>query len=81
MRLVNVHTPRRLRDRIVARLISLLSGGKPPDVVITLLHRKAWFGGPFAEALQAVMRGPSAWSVGERELMAAYISKLNECRY
>jgi uncharacterized peroxidase-related enzyme len=27
------------------------------------------------------MRGPSAWSVGDRELMAAFVSKLNECEY
>jgi len=25
------------------------------------------------------MRGPSEWSVGERELFAAYTSKLNQC--
>ncbi len=27
------------------------------------------------------MRGPSAWSVGDRELMAAFVSKANECEY
>ena len=27
------------------------------------------------------MRGPSAWSVGDRELMAAYVSKVNECAF
>jgi uncharacterized peroxidase-related enzyme len=27
------------------------------------------------------MRGPSAWSVGDRELMAAYVSKMNECEF
>jgi hypothetical protein len=28
---------------------------------------------------QAVLRGPSPWSVGERELFAAFTSKLNQC--
>jgi AhpD family alkylhydroperoxidase len=27
------------------------------------------------------MRGPSAWSVGDRRLMAAYVSKMNECEF
>jgi hypothetical protein len=27
------------------------------------------------------LRGPSEWSVGERELFAAYTSKLNHCRF
>ena len=26
------------------------------------------------------MRGRSTWSVGDRELIAAYVSKINECR-
>jgi len=25
------------------------------------------------------MRGPSMWSVGERELFAAFVSRLNQC--
>jgi alkylhydroperoxidase family enzyme len=27
------------------------------------------------------MRGPSAWSVGDRELMAAFVSKVNETQF
>ncbi|WP_210254853.1 carboxymuconolactone decarboxylase family protein [Methylocapsa sp. S129] len=27
------------------------------------------------------MRGPSAWSVGDRELMAAFVSKINACEF
>lgn len=27
------------------------------------------------------MRGPSAWSVGDRELMAAYVSMVNESAF
>ncbi len=27
------------------------------------------------------MRGPSAWSVADRELMAAFVAKTNECEW
>lgn len=27
------------------------------------------------------MRGPSEWSVGDRELMAAYVSRINQCSF
>ncbi len=30
---------------------------------------------------QAAMRGPSAWSIGERELMAAMVAKWNACAF
>ena len=30
---------------------------------------------------QAVMRGPSEWSIGERELFAAFVSRLNQCDF
>jgi hypothetical protein len=53
----------------------------PPDVVRTLNYRSGFFGGPFTALLQPVMRGPSAWTVGERELFAAYTSYLNQCPF
>jgi hypothetical protein len=33
------------------------------------------------EWTHAVMRGPSEWTVGERELFAAFTSKLNQCPF
>jgi len=50
-------------------------------VVKTLLYRPELFGRPFSEALHAAMRGPSEWSPGERELIAAFTSLLNQCPY
>jgi len=49
------------------------------DVRNVLAHRPDLFGRPFAEAMQQVMRGPSPWSVGERELFAAFVSSRNGC--
>ena len=51
------------------------------DVVRTLVYRSELFGRPFSAALQRVMRGPSDWSVGERELFAAFVSAQNQCPF
>jgi hypothetical protein len=53
--------------------------GHAPGVVRTLFYRKEFFGRPFSELTQQVMRGPSPWSVGERETFAAFVSRLNQC--
>ncbi len=31
--------------------------------------------------LEAAVRGPSDWSIGERELFAAFVSSINQCTY
>lgn len=55
--------------------------GSVPDVVLTTHYRPELFGGPFCDLLQAVARGPSDWSVGQRELFAAFVSRMNACRF
>ena len=57
------------------------SGREPLGVVKTLLYRPELFGRPFSDALEVVMRGPSDWSAGERELFAAFVSSLNQCPF
>jgi hypothetical protein len=57
------------------------SGAEPLGVVKTILYRPELFGGPFSEALDVAMRGPSEWSPGERELFAAFTSLLNQCPF
>jgi hypothetical protein len=57
------------------------SGREPLGVVKTLLYRPELFGLAFSQALHDVMRGPSDWSPGERELFAAFTSLVNECHY
>jgi len=66
------------------RLSVIDSGPAPPEapgVIKTLLYRPEVFGEPFSEALDIVMRGPSAWSTGERELFAAFTSLLRQCPF
>jgi hypothetical protein len=57
------------------------TGNEPLGVVKTLLYRPELFGRPFSEALHEVMRGPSEWSPGERELFAGFTSLLNHCPF
>ncbi len=57
------------------------SGAEPLGVVKTLMYRPELFGLPFSEELDRVMRGPSDWSPGERELFAGFTSLLNQCPF
>lgn len=57
------------------------SGREPSGVVKTLVYRPEIFGQPFTKELQRVMRGPSDWSAGERELFAGFTSLLNQCPF
>jgi hypothetical protein len=51
------------------------------DIGQALQYRPELFGGPFSELLQTMMRGPSEWTVGERELFAAFSSSLRQCPF
>lgn len=81
MRLAVVEHGHTLRQKLVMGLRRLLSGMRVPDVVRTLWYRPSFFGKPMSVWTQAVMRGDSEWSVGERELFAAFTSSLNKCRF
>lgn len=78
MRLRKVHSGHRFPDKALLGFLRLVLG-HAPGVVRTLRYRKEYFGSPFSELTQQVMRGPSLWSVGERELFAAFVSRLNQC--
>lgn len=51
------------------------------DIRRILSYRPELFGQPFSACLQEVLRGPSDWSIGERELFAAFTSRKNRCTY
>lgn len=46
-----------------------------------LLRYRPETAGPLGELTEVLLRGPSTLSRGERELIAAYVSALNDCRY
>jgi len=46
-----------------------------------LLRYRPETGRPLSELAEVLLRGPSTLTRGERELIAAYVSALNDCRY
>ncbi len=70
-----------LGRKLLLAIIRVASGFRAPDVVRTLLYRPGFFGRAHSALTQAVMRGPSEWSVGERELFAAWVSRVNQCPF
>jgi hypothetical protein len=65
----------------VLELIRSQRGTEPPDVLKTLHYRPELFGRPFSDTLDLAMHGPSEWSVGERELFAAFVSAVSQCPF
>ena len=78
MRLNKVHQGHRLPDKLMLTMMNLIVG-HAPGVVRTLRYRKEFFGHPFSKLTEQVMRGASEWTVGEREMFAAFVSRLNQC--
>ena len=81
MRLNKVHGGHRFKERLMLRVMGLVLGTDKLDAMRTMLYRREYFGTRFGELSQQIMRGPSDWSVGERELMAAFVSKVNQCPF
>ena len=55
--------------------------GYVSDISLALRYRPELFGHPASAYFQEVMKGPSEWSEAERELFAAFVSKLNQCPF
>lgn len=81
MRLPEVERGGTLRDRVLIRMISRVSGYRLPDAARVAFYHKDFVGRQLGRWTQAVMRGPSDWSVGERELMAAMVATWNRCQF
>jgi hypothetical protein len=81
MRLSVVERGHGLPAKAMLLLVRLVLRARPPDVVRTMLYRPRYLGDPLRAWTNAVLRGPSAWTVGERELFAAFTSRLNQCLF
>ena len=81
MRLPEIERGDGFANRLLIRFISMVSGMRLPDAARVAFYHKDFFGVPVGAWTQAAMRGPSPWSVAERELMACMVAKWNACAF
>ena len=81
MRLAILDSGHGFGSKVLFALIRAVSRQPVPDVIKLALYRPDFYGTPMRVIAQDAMRGPSAWSVGDRELMAAFVSKMNQCEF
>ena len=67
--------------KLLFSFIRLFSRQPVPDAARLIFYRPDFYGAYSKALTHAAMRGPSAWPVAERELMAAYVSQLNACPF
>jgi uncharacterized peroxidase-related enzyme len=77
MRLAILDRGHRLGTKLLFAIIRAVSRQPVLDVIKLVQYRPDFYR---AQAVtHEAMRGPSAWSVGDRELMAAVVARTNEC--
>ena len=81
MRLEILERGHRLPAKVFQRMAAIVFGHRVEDAIRTALHRPAFFGRHLLTLVNEVLRGPSFWTPGEREYMAVFTSRLNECPY
>jgi AhpD family alkylhydroperoxidase len=79
MRLAILDSGHGFWTRVLFAFIRAASRLPIPDAVKLNRYRPDFYGTPMGVITQEAMRGRSAWSVGDRELMGAFVSKTNEC--
>jgi len=81
MRLAILDSGHSFGTKALFAFIRAVSRQPVPEVVKLVKYRPDFFGTPMQRVVQQAMRGPSTWSIGDRELMAAFVSKVNECEF
>lgn len=81
MRLEVLDTNYSFDKKLLFRLIALMSRNPVPDAAKFAFYRPDFYGAAMRRLTHAVMRGDSAWSVADRELMAAVVSQSNESAF
>ncbi len=81
MRLQILDSGHGLGTKALFALIRTVSRQPVLDVIKLVKYRADFYGKPMGTITQEAMRSPSAWSVGDRELMAAFVAKTNQCEF
>ncbi|WP_163511656.1 hypothetical protein [Fodinicola acaciae] len=81
MRLTVLDRGHRLPARMFMGMTSRMSGTETADVLKMLLYRPEILGRPVLSLAAMSMRGPSFWTAGEREYMAAKTATWHQCPF
>ncbi len=81
MRLSILDTGHSFGTKMLFAFIRTVSRQPTPEPLKLVAYRPEFFGAQMKAVTHEAMRGPSKWTVGDRELMAAFVSKVNECEY
>jgi alkylhydroperoxidase/carboxymuconolactone decarboxylase family protein YurZ len=79
MRLAILDSGHGFWTKVLFAFIRAVSRLPASDAIKLNRYRPDFYGTPMGVITQEAMRGPSEWSVGDRELMGASVSKMNEC--
>lgn len=81
MRLEILNSGYSVSTKALFLLIRAFTRQPMPDAAKLVFYRPDFYGTPSKEFTHEAMRGPSEWSIGDRELMAAFVSKVNESAF
>ncbi len=81
MRLPNVEHGHTLAQKVMLERMQAMRNDPLPDVLRVMLYRPELFGRPISALFEMTLRGDSEWSIGERELFAAFVSSKNACAF
>ncbi|TCC52875.1 alkylhydroperoxidase AhpD family core domain-containing protein [Kribbella capetownensis] len=81
MRLEILNSGYKPGTKLLFAMIRLFSRQPVPDAAKLVFYRPDFYGNRAKVFTHEAMRGPSGWSVGDRELMAAYVSKVNQTAF
>jgi uncharacterized peroxidase-related enzyme len=81
MRLSEIERGDSFGHRALIGFISMIAGMRLPDAARVAFYHQEFTGKALGAWTQATMRGPSSWSVAERELVASLVAKWNACTF
>jgi uncharacterized peroxidase-related enzyme len=81
MRLNILNNGYKFGTKVLFSIIKAVSGYPLPDAARLVFYRPDFYGTPAKKFTHKAMRGPSSWSVADRELMAAFVSNINACTF
>jgi uncharacterized peroxidase-related enzyme len=81
MRLRILDSGHNIGTKALFALIRVVSRQPVLDVIKLARYRADFYGELMSKVTHEAMRGPSSWSVGDREMMAAFVAKTNQCEF